>query len=131
MSFLDTIIDVGKTIIGGIGGVIGGGGVGGNIARTAILGFLLNRLNKSTQQENYTPQVQAETPDYGVRLQVKPNVDQQVPVLYGSAVLGGIITEAVLSNDNRTMTYCLTLCEKTGTKLSDTLASTFQFKNMV
>ena len=130
MSFLDNIIDIGKGIIGGIGGIVGGKGIGGNIARTAILGFLLNRLNKSTQQPNNTPQVQAATPDYGVRLQVEPNVDQQVPVLYGSAVLGGIITEAVLSNDNKTMTYVLTLCEKTGTKISDDLASTFQFKNI-
>ena len=127
MSFLDDIIGGAKNIIGGI---FGGGGIGGNIATTAILGFLLNRLNKNVQTENYTPQVQAETPDYGVRLQVEPDADQQVPVLYGSAVFGGIITEAVLSNDNKTMTYVLTLCELTGTKISDDLASTFTFKNI-
>jgi hypothetical protein len=127
MSFLDDIIGGAKDIIGG---VIGGGGIGGGIVRTAILGFLLNQMNKSVQKENNTPAEQAATPDYGVRLQIDPNADQQVPVLYGSGVFGGIITEAVLSNSNRTMTYVLTLCEKTGVKISDDLASTFKFKNI-
>ena len=125
MSFLDDIIGGAKNLIGGFFG-----GIGGNLATTAVLGFLLRKLNDNVQTPNYTPQVQAETPDYGVRLQVDPDPDQQVPVLYGSAVTGGIITEAVLSNSNRTMTYVLTLCERTGTKISDDLASTFSFKNI-
>ena len=36
----------------------------------------------------------------------------------------------LMTNTNKTMYYCLTLCEKTGTKLSDNQPSEFQFKDV-
>ena len=57
-------------------------------------------------------------PDRGARLQVAPDPTHKIPVVYGSAHLGGIITDAVLTNNNTTMYYCITLCEQTGTVFS-------------
>ena len=34
--------------------------------------------------------------------------------MYGDAFVSGVITDAELTNDNKTMWYCVTLCEKTG-----------------
>jgi len=129
MSFLDDIIGGAKDIFGGIFG--GNSGMVGSLISAVITGFALNKMTKSVNKENQTPAstITAE-PDYGVRLQIDPSADEKIPVLYGTAVFGGIISEAVLSNSNRTMTYVLTLCEKTGTKISDDAASTFSFKNI-
>ena len=53
--------------------------------------------------------------DPGVRIQFPPATSNKVPVVYGSANTRGIITDARLSNDNNTMTYVLTISEKTAT----------------
>ena len=53
-----------------------------------------------------------------------------IPVIYGKAVVGGAVTDAVLTNSNQTMYYCLVLSERTGTKLSDGLQSAITFKDI-
>jgi len=53
--------------------------------------------------------------DPGVRIQFPPATTNKVPVVYGHANTRGIVTDARLSNDNKTMTYVLTLSEKTQT----------------
>ena len=49
----------------------------------------------------------------GTRVQLSPNTGYRVPVVYGHAFQNGIITDAAISSDNQTMTYVLTLGEKT------------------
>ena len=49
----------------------------------------------------------------GTRQQLAPNTGYRVPVVYGHAFQQGIITDAAISSDNQTMTYVLTLGEKT------------------
>lgn len=122
MSFLDDIVDVGRGALGWIGG----DSIAAGLARTAITGYALNRLTNSINKENSQDQV-----DPGVREQVDASPDHYIPVVYGTAYLGGIITDAVLTNNNNTMYYCLTLSEKTGnTGLGAGNPSTFQFGNI-
>jgi hypothetical protein len=65
-----------------------------------------------------------------VRLQVDPDTESKIPVLYGQATFGGNITDAFLTPDNLNMYFVLTLCEKTGTRLSTNTASTFTFNDV-
>lgn len=51
--------------------------------------------------------------DQGGRVQLPPATSNYVPVVYGSAFTNGIITDANIGNENKTMTYCLVLSEKT------------------
>lgn len=51
--------------------------------------------------------------DPGTKLQFPPSTTNKVPVIYGSVFQKGIITDARISNGNQTMTYVLTLAEKT------------------
>jgi len=51
----------------------------------------------------------------GTRVQLPPNTEYKVPLIYGHAYQRGIITDAHISNANKTMTYVLTLSEKTDT----------------
>jgi hypothetical protein len=43
-----------------------------------------------------------------------PATNHKIPVVYGSAYLGGAITDAQLVNDNKTMWVCLAISEYTG-----------------
>jgi hypothetical protein len=121
MSWLDDIIDVGSNILGWFTG----NSTGANLARTALAGFTLNQITKSINRDNnstnYTPTSSyngiAVAADAGVRLQVDPSPDQKIPVVYGRCALGGIITDAQITNGNQTMYFCLVLCEKTGKTL--------------
>ena len=124
MSWIDDIADVGKTVIG----VFSGNDTGAVLARTALMAYGLNQLTKNNDKGSGDPT--STTPDAGTRLQLNPSTTNSVPVVYGSAFLGGIITDAEISNSNKTMHYCITICEKTGTKLSDSTASTFTFEDI-
>lgn len=53
--------------------------------------------------------------DPGVRVQFPPGTQNKIPVIYGSANTKGVITDARISNENKTMTYVLVLSEKTQT----------------
>jgi len=56
--------------------------------------------------------------DQGVRVQFAPNSELKVPVVYGHAHQQGIITDAHISNSNKTMSYVLTLSEYTDSNWS-------------
>ena len=119
MSWLSGITDIGRKILGS--------NLGGTLVKTAILGYLINRLRRNALKDN-NPKNQ--NIDAGVRLQIPPASDNKIPVLYGTAVMSGIITDAVMSNSNKRMTYCLTISEKTGTLLSTGAASAYLFKQV-
>ena len=119
MSWLKGITDIGRKILGS--------NLGGTLVKTAVLGYLINRLRRNALKDN-NPKNQ--NIDAGIRLQIPPASDNKIPVLYGTAVMSGIITDAVMSNSNKRMTYCLTIAEKTGTLLSTGAASTYLFKQV-
>lgn len=50
-----------------------------------------------------------------MRIQFPPATTNKVPIVYGHANTKGIVTDARLSNLNKTMTYVLTLSERTQT----------------
>lgn len=127
-------------LIGGVANFFGFGGstsplgnVGSNIAKTAILGFALNQINKSIASENQaTQQIQPYKArvDQGVRLQVPPAADEKIPVCYGRSTLGGIISDARLSTDQKEMYYVITISERTGSLLSTSADSAYTLNDV-
>ena len=89
---------------------ISGNSLGASVAKIAILGFTSKLLSKNTDPGENANQ---SAPDAGVRLQLNPDTENKLPVLYGSAYFGGYITDATLSADYKTMTYCVSLAELT------------------
>lgn len=55
------------------------------------------------------------TQDPGVRIQFPPATQNKIPVVYGTVNTKGTVTDARISNENKTMTYVLALSEKTQT----------------
>lgn len=125
MSFLDSLVDLGRSAVG----FLTGNSVGANLARTALTGYALNRITNTITKENEKPQTVRIDP--GVRIQVDPDPEYRIPVVYGEAVLGGIITDAVLTNNNQTMFFCITICERTGNiDLGNGPRSVFTFEDI-
>lgn len=124
MSWLDDLSGFAKSIFSGPTTR----NIATSVAKTAALGFLVNQVNKSINKQNSLPDTANSTqPDRFVREQLSPDTNHSVPVIYGSAFIKGRITDAVLADDNKTMWYCVTICEKTGTLLSTGSASVFTF----
>lgn len=49
--------------------------------------------------------------DPGVKIQLAPSTDNKVPRMYGRNYTGGIITDAEIKNQNKTMTYAIVISE--------------------
>lgn len=128
MSFLDDIVDLAS----GAWDWFTGSSTSATLTRTALTAYALNQVTASINKENDATTTAAQAPvvDPGVRLQVSPDPEHRIPVVYGQAYLGGIITDAVLTNTNQTMYYVVTICEKTGAKFSDGQQSGCTFKNI-
>lgn len=124
MSFLSGVLSFGKKALG----FLGGNSIASTLARTAILGYAVNKLSKSALKENDLGNTN--NIDKGVRLQIKPDAEAKIPVLYGSAFFGGNITDAAMTNANKTMWYCLVLSEKTGSKYSDSSNTGYVFEDV-
>jgi hypothetical protein len=136
MSFLDDIVDFAS----GAFSWFTGSSTTASLARTAITGYALRQVTNSINKENDAVVTAERTPpvDPGVRLQVSPDPEHRIPVVYGTAYLGGIVTDAYLTDktdvtpgiSNGWMYYVVTLCELTGTKYSDDQQTTFTFNNI-
>lgn len=113
MSFIDSIVDFGKKAIG----FVSSDSIGGSLARTALLGFANKKINDMIVKENEASTTKR---DMGVREQVDPDTEHAIPVVYGNAYLEGVVTDAQLTDDKKTMWYCLTLSEKTGNLINGT-----------
>jgi hypothetical protein len=89
MSFIDNLFST-KTL--------------GGLATAAIAAYALNQTSASTKTETTKP---TPTP-------LDPSTESKIPVIYGQAFVQGLLTDAKLLNNNQTMTFVLTLCERTG-----------------
>jgi hypothetical protein len=120
-----------------VGNLFGGGNsIGSQLLNTALSAYALNRLTKSMQRDleaslgggagggAATPTV-----DPGVRLQLDPDTETKIPVVYGRAYISGKIIDAALSDSNKQLYVCLALCEETG-NLIDGTESVISFKNI-
>jgi hypothetical protein len=119
MSFIDSIVDVGSTALK----FFSGNPIAGALAKTAITSFALNQISKSINKDNNKDTT-------GNRLQLDPDTENAIPVVYGDAYVKPIITDAFMTDDNLVMWFCLTLCEQTGNLLSTGDASTITFQRV-
>ena len=83
------------------------GGVAAFAART-LLTIGISKLIANRSGTNA-----AGTTDSGARIQLQPATDNKLPVIYGSAFIAPIITDAKISMDQKTMWYVCTLSEVT------------------
>ena len=80
-----------------------------NIVASAIIAkaFAPKPPNFNDNQDNPNP---------GSRQQLPPAGDNKVPVVYGTAFVGGIVTDLSITSNNQRLFYVITLCEVTNTE---------------
>lgn len=109
------------SIVSGIGSLFGGKSVLGGVVSSVITGYALNKvqqsISKDTAKNSSTTRTVTAT-DFGQLITLPSNQDNKIPVLYGTAYVPGVITDAVMSADRQTMSYVVTLCECTGQTIS-------------
>lgn len=133
MSWLDDVIDFGGDLISGATSLFNNNNLGGTLLKTAITGLALNQVTKSINKSSdtayktssFNPIDYGTTPgggstyvDQGVRIQTSANTATKIPVLYGTAILGGNLVDARMTDDNQTMYYVYALTEVTGDLMS-------------
>lgn len=93
------------------------GAIAGSVVRLAIAYGIARLINGNTQKNNNFGRAQTRV-DEGVRVQLPPNTTNTIPLLFGSAFFGGSITDAQLTDQNRTLWTCITLSDVVGQTVS-------------
>jgi len=86
----------------------------------SMLGFAINMVVSTIISKMMAPSAPSfdpasESPNVGNRQQVPPATDNKLPVVYGSAWVGGTITDLSITEDNQQLYYVLSICEVTNT----------------
>jgi hypothetical protein len=98
-----------------------------------VTAFAINMVVSTIISRAFTPDMPSfdgtRYPDPGNRQQVPPATDNKLPVVYGSAYVGGTITDLSITSNNQIIYYCLALSEVTNSEYGNT-ADVFSFGNV-
>jgi hypothetical protein len=108
-----------------VGGIIAGSIFGGVLAGTfagAVLAFTINMVASMIISKIFAPNSpnQQSEPNVGNRQQIPPAGDNKLPVVYGSAWVGGIIVDMTISKDNQDIYWVFALSEVTNSENGNT-----------
>jgi hypothetical protein len=92
-----------------------------------VVGFAINMVASSIVSSIFAPKPpsagnfdQGTQKNPGSRQQLPPAGDNKLPVVYGQAYLGGLITDMSITNDNQNIYWVMSLCEVTNTETGGT-----------
>ena len=91
-----------------------------------VIAFAINMVASSILSKVFAPDapsqsnLNAQQPNPGNRQQIPPAGDNKLPVIYGSAYVGGIITDLTISEDNQDIYWVLALSEVTNSESGGT-----------
>jgi hypothetical protein len=87
-----------------------------------VIAFAINMVASSIISKIFAPSapgqdnLNAQQPNPGNRQQLPPAGDNKLPVVYGTAYVGGVITDMSISSDNQDIYWVMSLCEVTNTE---------------
>lgn len=118
---------VGTLIVAGLGGAALFGAVGATAIAMAINMVVATIITKAfANNPSYDNGTSGSSPNPGNRQQIPPATDNKLPVVYGEAYVGGMVTDLTISSDNQQLYYVLAICEVTSTNGGQT-ADTITF----
>ena len=120
-----------------VAAVAGAAWVAANAAVATAIAMAINMVVATIVSKAFANQNSFDTgtsgssasPNPGNNQQVPPATDNKLPVVYGSAYVGGTITDLSISSDNQQLYYVLSICEVTSTNSGQT-ADTITFGNI-
>ena len=117
LTLASPVFAVGATIVVALGYSVAAGTVGffAAMAINMVVAMIVTKAfsNQPSFDQGTSSQTGAENP--GNRQQIPPATDNKLPVLYGSAYVGGTVTDLSITGDNQDLYYVLSICEVTNT----------------
>lgn len=113
MSFITDIIEYGLGRLG-----IEPNSIVSGISEQILGNFRSNLVSNNISQGNRFASPPTDLKEISVKLPMTADPENRIPVIYGTGVVKGHITDAVLTNNGCTMWFCVTVCEKTGVRPS-------------
>jgi hypothetical protein len=86
------------------------------IALTIVASSIMSKMGQVSPDYGQA----GNSPDLGNRQQIPPATDNKLPVVYGTAYLGGTIIDLSISTNNQELYYVLAICEVTSTNTGQT-----------
>lgn len=109
---------IGVTIVAAVTGVAFASFTTGMLITAAVINMVVSAAIGFAFQQATQPNSgydgASNPPDTGNRIQISPNTSNKLPVIYGTAWTGGIITDMSITENNQVLYYVLSLCEVTG-----------------
>ena len=109
-----------------VAAVMGASWVAANAVLATVVAFAINMVVSTViskalfKPPNLGDGGAAQSPNPGNRQQVPPATDNKLPVVYGSAWLGGTIVDLSITSNNQNLYYVMALCEVTNTNTGQT-----------
>ena len=100
-----------------------------------VIAFAINMVASSILSKVFAPSapgqdnLNSQQPNPGNRQQLSPAGDNKLPVIYGSAYVGGVITDMSITEDNQDIYWVISLSEVTNTETGGS-PDTFTFGNV-
>lgn len=112
--------------------VAGSAWVAANTVAAMAIAFAINMVVSTVVSKAFANNpsfdmgLSGSSPNPGNRQQLPPATDNKLPVVYGSAYVGGTVTDLTISENNQELYYVLSICEVTSTNDGQT-ADTITF----
>ena len=116
MGFFQAILGAALIVIG----VFAEGISGGTSTQLIIMGVAMMAsavISATTPAPNPYSSGQSQL-NAGSSVQTQPATDNKLPVVYGTAFVGGTITDLSITSDNQNLYFCISLCEVTSNGLA-------------
>ena len=116
MGFFQAILGTALIVIG----VFAEGISGGTSTQLIIMGVAMMAsavISATTPAPNPYSSGQSQL-NAGSSVQTQPATDNKLPVVYGTAFVGGTITDLSITSDNQNLYFCISLCEVTSNGLA-------------
>ena len=120
LTLASPVFAIGATIVAALGGAAVFGAYAGAIAFAINMIASVIITKAFANNPSYDNGISGGSPDPGNRQQVPPATDNKLPVVYGSAYVGGTVTDLSISEDNQQLYYVLSICEVTNTNPGQT-----------
>jgi hypothetical protein len=116
LTLASPVFAIGATIVVALGYSVAAGTIGffTAIAINMVVAMIVTKA--FSNQPSFDQGTSSQTADNpGNRQQVPPATDNKLPVVYGSAYVGGTVTDLSISSDNQQLYYVLSIAEVTNT----------------
>jgi hypothetical protein len=115
LTLASPVFAIGATIVVALGYSAAVGTIGFFTAMAINMVVAMIVTKAFANNPSFDDSTSGSSPNPGNRQQISPATDNKLPVLYGSAYIGGTVTDLTISEDNQQIYYVLSIAEVTNT----------------